>query len=131
MTVRRPESPAPSDPTAAAETRPAGEAKVQKRAPKPTVATREKICATCGRTFQLAPEEKFFNCPACHRKAQPPRKAPRKGDARILTQITCQACGAQEYVAFVPADPGAALCSACFSVRRRELKEQTNHKNRR
>jgi RNase P subunit RPR2 len=108
-----------------------GPVKIQKREVKPVVATREKICATCGRAFRLSPDEKFFNCPHCYKKSQPVRKAPRKNEAQILTQITCLECGTQEYVDFVPSDPATALCAACFSVKKRELQAKLNHKERR
>ncbi|BDU75591.1 hypothetical protein [Mesoterricola sediminis] len=126
MTPRPPDVPASPEPAPAEQGAP-GSVKVQKRSAAPAVATREKICATCGKPFRLAPEEKFFNCPACHRKANPPRKPPRRSDAQILTQITCSACGTQEYVSFVPPDPAAALCAACFGRQRRELQAQKNH----
>jgi CxxC-x17-CxxC domain-containing protein len=106
--------------------------KVQKRQSVAPVTTREKICATCGRPFRLAPDEKFFNCPECHRKANPPRRDKRSPkDAQILTQITCVACGTQAYVDFVPTDPSTALCETCFSARRRELQPPKTHKERR
>ena len=110
---------------------PNGTVKVQKRETKPAITTREKLCATCGRTFRLAPEEKFFNCPHCYKKTQPVRKAVRKNEAQILTQIICVECGTQEYVDFVPTDPAAAFCAECFSKRKRELQVQKNHKERR
>lgn len=108
-----------------------GPVKIQKREAKPPVTTREKVCATCGRTFRLAPEEKFFNCPHCYKKSLPARKPARKSEAQILTQITCLECGTQEYVDFVPSDPGSALCAACFSAKKRELQAKLNHKERR
>ena len=110
---------------------PNGTVRVQKREVMPPIATREKICATCGRTFRLTPEEKYFNCPHCHKKTQPVRKAVRKNEAQILTQITCVECGTLEYVDFVPTDAAAALCAECFSRRKRELQGQKNHKERR
>jgi len=110
---------------------PNGTVKIQKREAKVPVTTREKICASCGRTFRLAPEEKFFNCPHCYKKAQPIRKPVRKNDAQILTQIICLECGTKEYVDFVPSDPASALCAACFSKRKRELQVQKTHKERR
>ena len=47
------------------------------------------------------------------------------------TQIICVECGTQEYVDFVPPDPAAAYCLACFSRRKRELQVSKNHKDRR
>ena len=108
-----------------------GTVKVQKREAKEPVTTREKVCATCGRTFRLAPEEKFFNCPHCYKKTLPVRKAVRKNEAQILTQIICVECKTQEYVDFVPSDPAAALCAACFSKKKREQQAQRPHKERR
>ena len=110
---------------------PNGTVKIQKREAKPPVTTREKLCATCGRTFRLAPEEKFFNCPYCYKKTLPVKKNVRKNEAQILTQIICVECGTQEYVDFVPTDPAAAFCAACFSKRKRELQGQKAHKERR
>lgn len=78
---------------------------------------REKACSQCGRTFQLTPEQKFHLCPACYQKAQSKRPAPRRG-TQVLTQITCAACGTQEYLSLVPADPAKALCGACHAAAR-------------
>lgn len=130
MTPRKTEQPPQATPAGASAA--PGTVKVQKREPAAPVTTREKICATCGRPFRLAPDEKFFNCPACHKKANPVRRDKRRPkDAQILTQITCVACGTQAYVDFVPSDPAAALCTACFSSRRRELQASRAHKERR
>lgn len=104
-----------------------GAVKVQKREAKPPVQLREKVCATCGRTFQLEPEQKFFNCPYCYRKTHPVRKPARKSEAQILTQITCAECGAVEYIDFVPTDVHAAYCSACFAKKRREMQAVRSH----
>ena len=134
MSPRRPEDPPkspPAGPASGVAPNAPGTVKIQKRETKPPVTTREKVCATCGRTFRLAPEEKFFNCPHCYKKTVPVRKAPRKNEAQILTQIICLECGTQEYVDFVPSDPAAALCAACFSKRKRELQVQKNHKDKR
>jgi DNA-directed RNA polymerase subunit RPC12/RpoP len=95
--------------------------RVQKRQPKEPDPRREKLCATCGKPFLLGPDEKFFNCPSCHRKLTAPRKNPKRNETQILTQITCQACGAVEYLDFVPTDPATTLCAACFSKKRREI----------
>ncbi|WP_306597705.1 hypothetical protein [Geothrix sp. 21YS21S-2] len=127
MTPRLPAQPKPPP----AEPASPGVVKIQKREAKPTVTTREKVCATCGRTFRLSPEEKFFNCPHCYKKTQPVRKAVRKNEAQILTQIICVECGTKEYVDFVPTDPAAAFCASCFSRRKRELQAQKPHKERR
>jgi len=123
----KPSSPPP--PTEAAASQP--KVKIQKRSTTAEPVLREKLCATCGRTFRLAPEEKFFNCPYCYKKTLPVKKNVRKNEAQILTQIICVECGTQEYVDFVPTDPAAAFCAACFSKRKRELQGQKAHKERR
>jgi len=120
----------PSEPKALAD-QPAGTVKVQKREVKVPDGRREKICATCGQTFTLAADEKFFNCPNCYRKTQPVRKAPRKSDAQILTQITCLECGTVEYLDFVPTDVNATYCHSCFSKRKQELQASRPHSERR
>lgn len=104
-----------------------GTVKVQKRAPAPAPSeTREKACATCGRSFQLKPDEKFFLCPACYKKAyQQPKK--RKTGATVLNRIHCSACGAEEYLSFVPTDPAEALCKACFAKLKREQRSALHH----
>ena len=99
----------------------AGSVKIQKREIKEPSNLREKVCATCGKTFELTPEQKFFNCPYCYKKTQPVRKPARKSDAQILTQITCIECGTVEYLDFVPPDVHATYCHACFSKKRQEL----------
>jgi len=99
----------------------AGVVKVQKRVAKEPSPLREKLCAVCGRPFELSAEQKFFICPDCHRKAQPPRKPARRNEAQILTQITCVECGAVEYLDFVPPDMHATYCHACFAKRRQEI----------
>ncbi len=123
--------PPPSGPAEQGQPGSLGSVKIQKREAKPAVTTREKICATCGRAFRLAPDEKFFNCPHCYKKTLPVRKPVRKNEAQILTQIVCVECGTQEYVDFVPSDPATAFCAASFSKRKRELQVQKNHKERR
>lgn len=95
---------------------------VQKRAPRTAPALREKICATCGKPFQLTPEQKFYLCPSCYRKEHPTRKPASKGPSRVLTQIQCPLCGTVEYLDFVPQDPAATLCRACFAKQKREPK---------
>jgi len=100
-----------------------GSVMVQKRAANTEPTLREKLCATCGRPFQLTPDQKYYLCPNCYRKAQPPvKKTTRKGEAQVLIQIHCVECGTEEYLDFVPSDPSATYCRACFSRRRRELK---------
>lgn len=105
---------------------PVGGVRVQKREVK-APALREKICATCGKPFQLEPGQKFFDCPACYRRKQLPQKPVRKSGARALVQIHCAQCGAEEYLEFVPQDPGTALCSACFAARKREPSGRPPH----
>ena len=97
-----------------------GKVKIVKREVKEAINLREKVCATCGKTFELTPDQKFFNCPHCHRRSQPVRKPARKSEAQILTQITCIECGAVEYLDFVPTDVHATYCNSCFSKRRQE-----------
>ena len=76
---------------------------VQKRVANVEPTLREKLCATCGRPFQLTPDQKFYLCPNCYRKAQPPpKRPPRKGEAQVLIQIHCLECGVEEYLDFVP-----------------------------
>ena len=130
MTPRSPNKPLPP-PASGPDPSGIGTVKIQKREAKEPVTTREKLCATCGRTFRLAPDEKFFNCPHCYKKTQPAKKPARRNEAQILTQIICVECGTQEYVDFVPPDPAAAYCLACFSRRKRELQVSKNHKDRR
>jgi CxxC-x17-CxxC domain-containing protein len=100
-----------------------GSVMVQKRVANVEPTLREKLCATCGRPFQLTPDQKYYLCPNCYRKAQPPpKRPPRKGEAQVLIQIHCLECGVEEYLDFVPSDPNATYCRACFSKRRREQK---------
>lgn len=100
-----------------------GSVMVQKRVANAEPTQREKLCATCGRPFPLTPDQKFYICPHCYRKAQPPpKKSVKKGEAQVLIQIHCAECGSEEYLDFVPSDPNATYCRACFSKRRRELK---------
>ena len=104
-----------------------GVVKIQKREAKEASNLREKVCASCGQTFELTPDQKFFNCPNCYRKAQPVRKPARKSEAQILTQITCVECGTVEYLDFVPPDVHATYCHACFSKRRQDLQASRLH----
>jgi len=125
MTAKRPDpTPAPASQPAAGQP---GTVKVQKRVPRQPDLSREKLCATCGQTFTVTPDQKFFNCPDCYRKTQPVRKPPRKSEAQILTQITCMVCGAVEYLAFVPTDVNATYCHSCFSKKRQELQAARPH----
>ncbi len=100
-----------------------GSVMVQKRSAPETPSLREKLCATCGKPFQLTPDQKYYLCPACYRKAQPaPRKSGRNTDAQVLIQIQCAGCGTIEYLDFVPSDPANTYCRACFAERKREGK---------
>lgn len=100
-----------------------GSVMVQKRVVNAEPTLREKLCATCGKPFQLTPDQKFYLCPNCYRKAQPPlKRTVKKGEAQVLIQIHCVECGTEEYLDFVPSDPSVTYCRACFSKRRRELK---------
>ncbi|HJW33245.1 MAG TPA: hypothetical protein VJ505_07775 [Holophagaceae bacterium] len=96
-------------------------ARLVKRAPtqppKPTD-PREKACAKCGGAFTVLPGEKFFLCPSCYRRSFQSKRG--KLETKVLTQITCVACGTREYLPFLPEDPANALCQACFRVRRAE-----------
>lgn len=96
-------------------------ARLVKRAPaqppKPTD-PREKSCAKCGGAFTVLPGEKFFLCPGCYRRSFQSKRG--KLETKVLTQITCVACGAREYLPFLPEDPSNALCQSCFRLRRAE-----------
>jgi CxxC-x17-CxxC domain-containing protein len=105
-----------------------GSVMVQKRKAEAEPTLREKLCAGCGKPFHLEAEQKFYLCPDCYRKAQPaPKKSVRKGEAQVLIQIRCADCGVVEYLDFVPSDPNATYCRACFSKRKRELKGPAQH----
>lgn len=104
-----------------------GAVKIQKREVKEPNRLREKVCATCGRTFELEPEQKFFNCPHCYRKSLPVRRPARRSEAQILAQITCVECGTVEYLDFVPPDVHATYCHTCFAKRRQELQAARVH----
>ena len=130
MTTKRPDPSLPPSRAAKPATGEPGTVKVQKRVLKEPDLNREKLCATCGQPFTVTPDQKFFNCPNCYRKTQPVRKAPRKTDAQILTQITCKACGTVEYLDFVPTDVNATYCSACFTLKRQELQAAIAHLDR-
>ena len=104
-----------------------GTVKVVKRAAKEPNPNREKVCATCGRTFELEPDQKFFNCPDCYRRSMPARRPARRSEAQILAQITCVECGTVEYLDFVPPDLHATYCHSCFAKRRQELQAARVH----
>lgn len=113
--------PAPSDP----EERPRPSVKLQK--PSAGEATvREKLCAECGRAFEIGPDQKFYLCPSCYRRKFG-RRTSRPGTAQVLVQITCISCGAQEYLDRMPADPAKALCRTCFAEKRREPQPPSPH----
>jgi CxxC-x17-CxxC domain-containing protein len=132
MSPKRPDAIPPTSPAAQAlAAQPAGSVKIQKRETKEPDNLREKLCATCGKTFTLTPDQKFFNCPHCYRKTQPVRKPARKSEAQILTQITCMECGTVEYLDFVPTDVNATYCHSCFSKKRQELQAGRQHPERR
>jgi len=87
---------------------------------------REKCCATCGKPFTLEPGQKFFDCPNCYQKKISMQKPKKLSGTRVLTQIRCAACGAVEFVAFVPDDLTNVLCGNCFK-QAREQKKQKKH----
>lgn len=105
-----------------------GPVKIQKASERKVVEGRVKACAECGRNFTLQEGEKFFLCPRCYTNSFQKKKRP--GEAQILTRITCSACGAEEYLTFVPTDPGEALCKACFQAKRRERRPDSHHPKR-
>ncbi len=86
-------------------------------APAPD-APRDKACAKCGGLFSVLPGEKYFLCPTCYRRTYQGRKG--RTETQVLTQISCAACGATEYLPFLPDDPAKALCQACFRTRKTE-----------
>jgi protein-arginine kinase activator protein McsA len=114
-------------PAAVAAGVPLGAVKIVKREIKEPNRNREKVCATCGRTFELEPDQKFFNCPACYRRSLPTRRSSRRSEAQILAQITCVECGTVEYLDFVPPDLHATYCHSCFAKRRQELQAARVH----
>jgi len=125
-------TPVPKDESAApAQLGAPGSVRVQKRDNNAPPALREKLCATCGKPFKLQPDEKYFDCPACYRKNQAPRKPKKRGEAQVLVQIKCAACGTVEFLGFAPTDPATALCRACFSAQKREQKLALPHTKRR
>lgn len=105
-----------------------GTVRLQK--PTPKVATpglREKICSSCGTTFKLTPDQKFFLCPECYTREHRRNNRAHSTGTQVLTQITCMECGAKEYLGFVPQEPSQTLCTACFGRRKREQIPNTNH----
>lgn len=99
-------------------------------APPDPKAPREKICAECGLHFKVESGQKFYLCPDCYRRSFTYKRKGGKDAARILTHITCAACGAQEYLPFIPDDPAKALCRACFAKQRPEPKDPPRHPHR-
>ena len=126
-----PKSTPPRSPKASTQSGEPGTVRVQKRDPSAPPEPREKLCATCGKPFQLAPDQKFFVCPDCYRKSLPPHKSKRRGEAQVLVQIACAECGAKEFLSLAPPDPGAVLCRACFAKQKREQKLSSLHPTRR
>ncbi|MCE1229071.1 MAG: hypothetical protein LWX11_06255 [Firmicutes bacterium] len=121
MSPSKPSSPPPPPPSDTP-----SQVRVQKRDASAAPALREKLCATCGRPFQLQPDQKFFDCPRCHQKHHP-QKPRRRGEAQVLVAITCAKCGVQEYVNFTPVDASTALCRTCFAQQKREQKLASPH----
>ena len=125
----------PASGDAAPEAKPAaGPAKVPVRltkrapvAPPDPKAPREKICAECGLHFKVETGQKFYLCPDCYRRSFTYKRKGEKDGARVLSHITCAACGAQEYLPFLPDDPAKALCRACFAKQRPEPKAAPRH----
>jgi DNA-directed RNA polymerase subunit RPC12/RpoP len=118
-------------PSTSAQSGAPGTVRVQKRDPAAAPGLREKLCATCGKPFQLTPEQKFFDCPDCYRKSHPPHKSKKRGEAQVLVQIECMQCGTKEFLSFAPTDPKTALCRACFAKQKREQKLASPHSTRR
>lgn len=115
MSILKPE------PVSKAPTPPIPPVKVQKRVDAPRAGLRDKLCADCHRPFTMAEDQKHFLCPACHQRRQT-RRPVRKGETRVLIQIKCVECGAQDYLDFVPPDPAKATCRACHLRLKREPK---------
>ena len=99
-------------------------------APPDSNAPREKICAECGIHFKVESGQKFYLCPDCYRRSFTYKRKGGQYTARILTHITCAACGAQEYLPFIPDEPAKALCRACFAKERPEPKAGSRHPHR-
>lgn len=96
-------------------------------APPAADTPREKICSECGMRFKVESGQKFYLCADCYRRSFVYKRKGGKEAARILTHITCAACGAQEYLPFVPDDPAKALCRACYAKERPEPKTASRH----
>ena len=101
--------------------------RVEKPSGRPIKMTRQKICATCGQVFDLLPGQKYFDCPDCYQNKMTEQRLAHAKRTRVLTKINCCACGAPEFVTFVPDDPGSVLCRACFSKRSKEQRGQREH----
>ena len=99
-------------------------------APPDPKAPREKICSECGMHFKVETGQKFYLCPDCYRRSFVYKRNGGKDTARILTHITCAACGAAEYLPFIPDDPSKALCRACYAKERPEPKSPPRHPHR-
>lgn len=99
-------------------------------APPDPKAPREKICAECGLHFRVEAGQKFFLCPDCYRRSFTYKRKGGQTAARVLTHITCAACGTQEYLPFVPEDPAKALCRACYAKQRPEPNPTPRHPHR-
>jgi DNA-directed RNA polymerase subunit RPC12/RpoP len=100
-----------------------GQVKLQKRETAPKISLREKQCATCGRIFELSPDQKFYDCPECYERKHPGRKPFHRKATQLLVQIRCIQCGKTEFLDVQPPDPQAALCKVCFLTKRREENE--------
>lgn len=101
---------------------------VQKHKPGANAGVREKLCATCGKPFQLTADEKYYDCPSCYRRNHPIHKPRRKDGAQVLIQIQCVACGTQDFLDFMPPDPKQAYCRSCFAKqKKREPKPRAPH----
>ncbi|HJU82854.1 MAG TPA: hypothetical protein VJ600_01455 [Holophagaceae bacterium] len=109
-----------------------GGVKLQKRAPKAPEpeAVREKACARCGTSFRVDPGKKFFLCPDCYRKDVTYKRRGGGSEARVMTLVTCSACGKSEYLSFVPEDRDKALCRDCFAKTRPEPNRGAGHSRR-
>jgi len=106
--------------------------RVEKPSSRPTNAARQKLCATCGRPFDLQPGQKFFDCPDCYQSKMSAQRyaSTNMKKTRVLTRIKCMSCGAAEFVAFVPEDPETVLCRRCFASLVKEQREQREQKAR-
>ncbi len=71
-------------------------------------------------------DKKFFLCPDCYRK-DVTYKRRGSSEARVMTLVTCSACGKSEYLSFVPEDREKVLCRDCFAKARPEPKRGEGH----